>query len=389
MRGAWKLLIAAGAITAIWAAAPTTAMAANPTCTGDGTSGKRVQAVYAHVTGQTPVPDAVNLITQWAGETERSFDVSSRKTAPGGFARPRWLFTGPCGQPGSVFDVLEVSIANPGDSFGALRIALGATGPGGTSGATPGTPVANVDRKYMVFLDLTGCGGPTADSWFDTDPDPDTNVSNQNPGTGFNRAMIARYCRGSWENPPGSSTNIGIPHELVHILGGVNQAAPNGAWGHTWDFWEVMSADDTFPFDDGMATDPDTGTVYCVFTCPPDCDTDLEGLDKQLLLDCGNNDYFSMAPPAASYLADNWNLATSCFLVTSGVNDPTPNPADCEADYVPGPGPGPGGGATTPPATEPFDLAAALKKCKKKKSKKARNKCKKRAKQQAQAGAIR
>jgi hypothetical protein len=297
-------LIAAAGMVAALVALPTAASAA-PHCDGDGTSGKRVQAVYAHVNGQAPVANADALISAWAEQVDRTFDVSAHKTAPGGFAFPRWLFTARCGQ----LDIAHVNIGDPGTSFQALRVALGAVNNSGGIGATPGTLAANLNRKYMVFLDKPDCGGPTSDFLPDAAADPDFNVSNQNPGAGFQRAMIARYCLGSWSTPPSPAVvNYGIPHELVHLLGGVPPTAPHAfGGGHTSQFYEVMSAGDA-PTD-------------------PECTAPFEGLDAQLLLDCGNDDYFSMAPPVGSYLASNWNVARSCFLATSGVAPV--NPADC------------------------------------------------------------
>jgi hypothetical protein len=322
------------------------ARAADPSCVGDGTSGKRVQAIYGHVDGETVDPNAQSLITAWAGEIERTFDVSSRKTGgPTAFARPRWLFTGACGSPGSVLSVQQIDVGNVGMSFTSLRIAMGANPADPTFGAVAATPAANHDRKYLVFLDLASCGGPTSDFFPDTDPNPDTNTSNQNPGTGFDRAMLARYCHGSWSTPPAPTTvNFGLPHELVHMLGGVNPAAPHGYFGHCWDQYDVMctSADPAHP---------------AVFSCT----TGFEGLDVQLLLDCNNDDYFSMKPAAGSYLAGNWNTASSRFLETSGVVNPPP----------------------TPPAGT-GQPGAAKKKCKKKKkhhrAAAAKKKCKKKKK---------
>ena len=291
--------------TALWAM-PAAASAA-PHCDGDGTSGKRVQAVYAHVNGQAPVGNADALISAWAEQVDRTFNVSAHKTAPAGFAFPRWAFTAGCGR----LDILHIDIGDPGTSFQGLRVALGAANNSGGIGATPGTLVANLNRKYMVFMDKDDCGGETSDFLPDSTADPDLNISNQNPGAGFQRAMIARYCLGDWQTPPSPQLfNFGIPHELVHLLGGVPPTAPHAVGGgHTSQFEEVMSAGNPPPV--------------------PECSTPFEGLDQLLLLDCGNDDYFSMAPPIGSYLASNWNVARSCFLTTSGVQNVPPDSRDC------------------------------------------------------------
>jgi hypothetical protein len=201
--------------------------------------------------------------------------------------------------------------------------------------------------------------------------------------------MVAAFCHGTWDDPPDPNLfNRGPQHELIHILGGVNRAAPHSGGGHCWDFWDAMCSDDTPPFNDGFVTDPDTGAVIPVPPSPGSavCPSDgsAEGVNNTLLLDCNNDDYFSMAPPNGNYLAHCWNTARSNFLETSGVTPVIPNPAACAL-----PTPPPGGGGTPPAAAPPFDLAAALKKCKKKKGKRAKRKCRKKAKQKAGASAVR
>ena len=301
-----KWAVGVAAALGVWLTLPAAASAA-PHCDGDGTSGKRVQAVYAHVDGQAGVGNADALISAWAEQVDRTFNVSAHKTAPTGFAFPRWAFTQGCGQ----LDIPHVTIGDPGTSFQALRVALGAANNSGGIGASPGSLLANLDRKYMVFLDTADCGGPTSDFLPDATADPDFNVSNQNPGTGLQRAWLARYCLGSWQTPPSPQVfNFGIPHELVHLLGGVPPTAPHAiGGGHTSQFEEVMSA----------------GTRPPV----PECSTPFEGVDPLLLLDCGNDDYFSMNPPVGSYLQTNWNVARSCFLTTSGVLNRPPDSVDC------------------------------------------------------------
>jgi hypothetical protein len=380
MRRWAKLAAVSLALSGAVALSPTGAAAADPTCVGDGTSGKRVEAIYAHVTGQPVDPSATTLITQWSGEVDNVFDVSARKTAPGGFANPRWLFTLPCANGATALSVQQITIDDPGTDFDALRTELEQNIPGG---------LANLDRKYMVYMDTASCPGPRADFIPDTNPDPNANLSNQNPGTGFNRAMVAAFCHGTWDDAPNPGLfNRAPQHELIHLLGGVNRAAPNSGGGHCWDFWDAMCSDDTAPVGDGFVTDPDTGAVIPV---PPTmgadvCTTDAEGVNFTLLLDCNNNDYFSMAPPNGNYLAHCWNTARSNFLSTSGVTPVIPNPSACALPGPPGGGgSGGGGGAAVPPPGGGFDLAAALKKCKKKKGKKAKRKCRSKAKKKAGA----
>jgi hypothetical protein len=352
-----RAALAAIAGAAIWLAVPEAASAATPFCDGDGGSGKRVQAVYAHVTGEATDPNADSLITAWSGEVDNDFNVSAHRSQAGSFAHPRWVFTLPCSNGATQFSVSHITVANPNSSFNTLRSELQAAG------------LTDLNRKYMVWMDQAGsagCPGPISDFLPDTNPDPSQNISNQNPGTGFNRPMYAVLCHGSWSTAPNPGLfNRGPQHELIHTLGGVNRAAPNSNGGHCWDFWDALCAEDD-AVDDDLITDIDYPfTTHCVpNTCAPVCNTNFEGVDVTLLLDCNNDDYFSMNPAPGNYLASCWNTAKSNFLVTSGVTPTTAVPGACDLPQAP---PGGGGGSAAPPPSGPGNgVVGAKKRCKKK-----------------------
>jgi hypothetical protein len=84
-------------------------------------------------------------------------------------------------------------------------------------------------------------------------------------------------------------------HELTHNLGGVQQDAPHAtAGGHCWDDADIMC------YDDGSG-------VPVQQVC---------AAAQEDLLDCNHDDYFSTDPSPGTFLADNWNTASSGFLDT-------------------------------------------------------------------------
>lgn len=76
-----------------------------------------------------------------------------------------------------------------------------------------------------------------------------------------------------------------VAHELLHSFGAVQDGAPHFHEYHIKDEGDIMSA--FFPI-----------------TCSADT------------VDCGNDDYFSIAPAPGSYLDTYWNSANSLYLVS-------------------------------------------------------------------------
>lgn len=72
-----------------------------------------------------------------------------------------------------------------------------------------------------------------------------------------------------------------VAHELIHVMGGVDSRAPHGdGLGHCTDEHDVMC------YDDGYVRGQIT------YHCP----------DDEMLLDCGNDDYYHTDPPDDSFL---------------------------------------------------------------------------------------
>jgi hypothetical protein len=239
-------------------------------CVGDGTSGPRVQAVYAHPVDR---PDrsaaALARIPVWAARADRVF--ADAAAAAGATRHVRFVTNPDCTL---AIDVVHLSAA-AGDSFSVMRDELRQLG------------YVRADRKVLVWMDEVSAYCGIAEVRVDDRPGPE----NVNDGASVMFGRVDSPCWGI-EAPSGPVE----AHELVHLLGGVQPSAPHATpHGHCTDEHDLMC----------YADGPD---VVVEVRCPD---------ATVALLDCGNDDYFSVAPAPGSYLATHWNVATSSFLSTT------------------------------------------------------------------------
>lgn len=234
-----------------------------PYCDGDGTSGKRVQIMYVRATDRPArYSEYLESIRAWSAEMDEIFDISAQATR--GRRRIRFVTDDKC-----QVDVLTVVVPAAADD--TLRATIKALRTIGYNSA---------DRKYVMFVDANVyCGIATA-----------INDSSASPENRNNRqAGFARVDSGCWNG-------ANAAHELVHLLGGVQQNAPNASGGwHCTDEFDLMCYSDT----------PNYPTMR--YLCP---------LSREELLDCNHDDYFHSNPAPGSYLATHWNVANSAFLLT-------------------------------------------------------------------------
>lgn len=236
----------------------------SPSCSGRGADGHRVQVLYVreadHPSRFTAVADE---LTHHVAGIDDVFAVSGRATEGG--RRVRWVHDARC-RP--VLREVVLADGTLGDSLAATADAL----------AEEGFDAG--DRKYLVFADnadsgfaASACGRSTL--FYDDSADQNLNDGGQ-PG-------YARVDVDCWDNH--------VPaHELVHVLGGVQDSAPDGTAGsHCSDGWDLMCP----PADESVPRCPDR---------------------YRFLLDCGNDDYFHTDPAPGSYLAHHWNVARSRYL---------------------------------------------------------------------------
>jgi hypothetical protein len=246
-------------------------------CTGDGTDGARVQAVYAVASDRIDrFADIAPLIATWAGQMDAVVNHSAGET--GGERHIRFVTTSGC-----ALDVAHVRLSPTGDdSLSNTITEMRAMGLGRT------------DRKYVIWADATVyCGigqvggGDTAST---------SNSANSGP-------HYARVDSGCWAR----TDHLSEVHELMHTLGAVQNSAPHSTGGyHCTDESDLMCYRDS-------ASAPAT-----TYPCPD---------AHEWLLDCNHDDYFHTAPPAGSYLDTHWNVATSVFLVGGATQAPPSSPS--------------------------------------------------------------
>ncbi|WP_235483099.1 RICIN domain-containing protein [Streptomyces roseoverticillatus] len=271
-------------------------------CDGDGTTGNRVQVVYAHGPGNDRYAEYLASFRKWAADADTIYYASAQET--GGVRHIRFVTGADC-----MPSVLNVEVTDSALSeFSALNSALAAKG------------FDRRDRKYMIFADAkVYCGIGT----FNGDERPGAaNLSNFGPSYG-------RTDAGCWSGSTAA-------HELGHNLGAVNNSAPNSSRAaHCTDEWDVMCYSDA-PYYPAMRT-----------ICPD------RGHDERL--DCNHDDYFHTNPQPGSYLATHWNVANNQFLMTGNGTKPDPGPTP-----TPTPTPNPTGSTGPSPSTGPVPVVGQL-----------------------------
>jgi hypothetical protein len=287
-------------------------------CEADGRSGKRVQVLYLHEFG-TPsrYTDFLGSIRTWTAGADQIFDESAAET--GGSRHVRFVTTPQCR-----VDVAEVQL--PPDALSSFALSVKALSTLGYN---------RNDRKYLMFADANVyCGIATFIA------DRRAGLGNRNNGG----PSYGRVDSGCW-------SSVMAARELTRTLGAVLIDTPNSSGaGGCLDDYDLLCGEDR-----------SGKTVRTV--CPK---------KHEIRLDCGHDDYFSTNPKPGSYLAKNWNIATSEFLLRSdggddipdaeGAPDPASSPSATPSSPAPGAAttapavPDPGvanGGGDAPPVTTP------------------------------------
>ena len=240
-------------------------------CVGDGSSGPRVQAVYAHAADRSSrYTEVLPLLQQYAADASDRLNYAAGRSGQGRVVR--YVTTGaPC-----VLQVANVTLSQTGDDTFANTVA-----------EMRDRGYNRADRKYLVWVDAAVgiCG--IANVFKDDRPTLD------NANTRGN--MFARTDAPCW--------GYAELHELLHTLGAVQDSSPNSTKaGHCHDETDAMCYEDT----SGSAM-----RQVCVN-------------EPVWHVDCGLNDYFNAAPAQGSYLSERWNAARNPYL--QAIEPPPPLP---------------------------------------------------------------
>ncbi|MBI3397513.1 hypothetical protein HY045_03495, partial [Candidatus Woesebacteria bacterium] len=235
------------------------------TCDGDGTSGNRFQAIYAHGSDVASKYDTyLTSFQTWISGADADYANSAIRSG-GSAIHPRFVHDSTCHP---VID--NVTLPGTGSiTMGDMESQLINLG------------YNRSDRKYVVFMDnTTYCG--IADVGYD-DTLSSSNLNNSG-------AMFARTDNTCWSDYVSA-------HESMHIIGAVQLTAPHSALEfHSYDTYDIMSR-------------PTNGTPT-QFVCTNTADA--------YMFDCNHDDYFSAnVSSSSSYLATHWNTASSKFLINS------------------------------------------------------------------------
>ncbi len=252
------------AATAASTSSATTTAAVGPAvpCYADGTSGRRVQAIYVRSADVTDRFDSLSpSMAQWATNNDLVYANSAAKL--GGIRHLRYVTDAACN-----LVVARAQLSSTGDDTFSNTIAeLQQQG------------FNRTDRKYLLWVDANvycGIGNVRSD-----DRNISTNANDNGPS-------YSRVDAGCW----GSASSVEA-HELMHNIGGVQLSAP-----HTSGGWHCTDESDRMCYSDASG-------VTMNYVCPS---------DQEKLFDCHDDDYFSVAPVAGSYLETHWNTAMSAFL---------------------------------------------------------------------------
>ena len=232
-------------------------------CIGNGTTGKRVQLVYAYRAGTSNRSGTyASSIRTWATQFDEY--LAGEAAATGGNRRVRFVHDAGC-QP----TVMTVQVPSNATEYDAAVDALEAAG------------LASSNRKYLVYADWNVSGLCGVGTYYGDEDPSSSNYNNTEGGHAFTYLSC-------WD----WNTSRTALHELFHNLGAVQTNAPNGNGGHCID--GTLSGSDIMCYGSGSFDACDAAGPR--------------------IMDCGRDDYFNVTPVAGSYLATHWNPATSEYL---------------------------------------------------------------------------
>ncbi len=284
-------------------------------CSGDGTSGKRVQVMYVTPAGSPDrYPSQAALVRSELLDVDTIFSESAQKN--GGSSRQvRWVHDAGC-EP----IIQRVSVRATTDAKGTVHRVDGSPDDTITTLAAAGYRMDDLNRKYLLFVDYTA----KPNNW----DDPICGVTNgmsydSSPGLGNHNNEGRTVSRVDTQCWAGVSDDYVLPvasvvaHELTHALGAVLPGAPHSTpSGHCSDNGDLMCY--ALPTGYDASGYPTGYDAQMRSVCPA---------EQETLLDCNGDDYLNtstapwvsgqwLSPASAAPNAGHWNVANSSFLFT-------------------------------------------------------------------------
>lgn len=283
-------------------------------CYGDGTSGMRVQAVYALPPGVSDrSAEAFPQIEGYAKQVEEEVSASAART--GGVRHVRWV-TSPHTSTGCDLDILKVRLTDPDVKTGTRAFI-------DTIVEMLEVGHDRSDRVYLIWMetDLTPAEGAICGVGNIILDDRPLSLNANAYGIRFTR--VDRPCWG-----------IAETHELGHNLGAVQRSAPHSTpFGHCTDEYDLMCYEDG----PGVAMNYENSCSNGVGGTNPCADPLVKracygtgditegiagpGTLANRLWDCNNDDYFHTGPTGANYLVTHWNIANHPALARTDSTD--------------------------------------------------------------------
>lgn len=251
-------------------------------CVGTGTDGARVQLIYVYPAGGTNRLSSLRPgFSSIAKRMNQVFFASGHESGNGHQLR----YATSSGADGCALRIAAEPIAGSElDNHTYIKFKLRERGYRGTpqtytdpsSGATYTT---YKDRKYMIWIDREVAGKCGLGEIRVDDSAAQTNINNH--------VVSYSYAwKGCW--------NYAEPHEVMHMLGGVQPGAPYSTAGyHCRDERDVMCY-------------KDAAGVNMITPCTRAVDF--------WRFDCRHDTYYRGNSPSTGYLSNHWNTANSRFI---------------------------------------------------------------------------
>jgi hypothetical protein len=258
-------------------------------CYGTGTDGYRVQLVYAREPGTADrYPQFEASFHTWAARVDDIFNASAAKT--GGIRHIRYVTDAQCRPLVQRITLSAAAVNDFSETLDELE----------------GLGLDRADRKYLLWVDTPKTKYCGIGLMYDDRRASTTPGINANNGNSAYGGLVGRVDTRCW-----GQANPVEAHELLHTFGGVlGFSSAIDAPPHATNNSHCTDESDRLCYADGEpgVFKPDGSATSLQFLCPA---------SHEVLLDCGNDDYFAANPPQGNWLRTHWNTANSAWLAAA------------------------------------------------------------------------